>query len=544
MRLALTCVTALVLLAVNHIRPTAAFVACPNPITGSIDVSVPRAATTQGFTAKFNRLQNDVSGSGSGPYYWDISPAGDADLDGYADFMLSHMGQDLGPAADAGSVWLFYGSPGLRGVYPLVNSPASSDQAHFYGIAASAVLGRGITSGKFNLDSCQDLFFGAPGHNVESGIVYQVNGQFQLGRCRRFIDLNLASASSSLPGTLNGNFGTSVAAADLNGDRFDDFVVGAEDEDYSHSAPSSSDANGGVFVYYGPAVGAVPSYWADAPVKFLGESHHSYTGESVSTGDFNGDRCADILVGAGSAVTPSGETRGAAYILYQARSLLCSGFRRGGVSTTWNLANTGIGFGPPGIRLLGEADGDRAGSYVSFVGDVNGDGFEDVAIDAHASDYSATATLTGAVYLIYGGARASDNRVELSTIDRSWGAKFYSTTAEEKVGMSVGAAGDVDGDGYDDFLIGTQQNYEVKAYLVFGRPGQWSGKIELTPGTGITQLTGDYYHPSENQANTKGRGVGDVDGDGLDDFVLTGSHTVDARGYSTAFLIRGSCRVP
>ncbi|MGH8550084.1 MAG: integrin alpha, partial [Methylococcales bacterium] len=105
--------------------------------------------------------------------------------------------------------------------------------------------------------------------------------------------------------------------------------------------------------------------------------------------------------------------------------------------------------GSNGFRLAGVAAVDRSGISVSTAGDVNGDGVDDVLIGAFGAGFSGTS------YVVFGGAGVgASGNLNLSTLDGSNGFRLSGVAARNYSGRSVSAAGDVNGDGVDDVLIG------------------------------------------------------------------------------------------
>ena len=118
--------------------------------------------------------------------------------------------------------------------------------------------------------------------------------------------------------------------------------------------------------------------------------------------------------------------------------------------------------------FVGEGIGDMSGHSVAVVGDVNGDGFDDLLIGAYKNGESATGA--GQTYLIFGSRTGWDSDINLSDAN----ASFLGEGANDFSGWSVAGAGDVNGDGYDDILIGAMWNSEGdsqagQTYLILGK---------------------------------------------------------------------------
>jgi hypothetical protein len=239
-------------------------------------------------------------------------------------------------------------------------------------------------------------------------------------------------------------FGYAVASAgDVNGDGYDDIVVGAYQND-----DGGSDA-GKAYVYLGSASGLS----ATAPWIVTGEAGDDYFGYAVaSAGDVNGDGYDDVIVGA-HGNNDGGNDIGKAYVYLGSAS---------GLSTTASWTATGeVAYDYFGsfVASVGDVNGDGYddvivsanggddGSFVASVGDVNGDGYDDVIVSANGGDDA------GKAYVYLGSASG------LSTT-ASWTAT--GEAAYDHFGKSVASAGDVNGDG---FILALPQ---VSAQLLHG----------------------------------------------------------------------------
>ena len=175
-----------------------------------------------------------------------------------------------------------------------------------------------------------------------------------------------------------------------------------------------------------------------------------------------------------------------------------------------NLANSSASF-------LGEAVEDQNGTSVSFVGDVNGDGYEDFITSAQFSNTS-NGSDTGKTYLIFGKASGWAMDTPLSTAD----ASFIGEVAVDRSGWSAAGVGDVNSDGFDDFVIGAPGNdangsASGQAYLILGKASGWTQNTNLSASSASFIGEGAQY-----QAGQKISAVGDVNGDGFDDFLIAG----------------------
>lgn len=279
----------------------------------------------------------------------------------------------------------------------------------------------------------------------------------------------------------------------------------------------------------GPIAPVVLTDAVSGPGGFLinGRAADAETGYSVSIiGDVNGDGLDDIAVGA-----PDESGSGVTYVVFGKSD-----------GTTVDLSDVRNGIG--GFAIIGERDGDRAGTAVSGLGDINGDGFDDILVSAPYYDIETaydTYTDTGSIYVVYG--KDNTGTVLLSDIGRGEGGIVIDGVYEDYyAGLSVSGAGDVNGDGIEDLLIGTPRSEmhgidSGAAYVVFG--GGEDKVIELDDLEGDTPTGGFAIHSVNvgSRAGVSVRFAGDVNGDGLDD-VIIGAPRTDGR-TGAAYVVFG-----
>ncbi|HEV8320446.1 MAG TPA: VCBS repeat-containing protein [Myxococcota bacterium] len=287
--------------------------------------------------------------------------------------------------------------------------------------------------------------------------------------------------------TAGDQFGLSVASAgDVNGDGYDDLVVGARFND-----AGGTDA-GRAYVYLGGPGG---TFEPSADSTLTGEAAGDAFGSSVApAGDVNGDGYDDLAVGAYLNDVAAADA-GRAYVY---------------------LGNASATFGPvPSGTLTGEVAGDRFGFSVAPAGDVNGDGYDDLVVGAYFND--AGGTSAGRAYVYFGGPAATFDSVPDGTLTGQ--------APTDQLGISVAPAGDVNRDGYDDVVVGAYLNDAGgtdagRAYVYLGGAG---ASFDPTPdGTLTGAAAGDNFGRSVSSA-------GDVNGDGYDDLTV-GAYLNDAGG--------------
>ncbi len=346
-------------------------------------------------------------------------------------------------------------------------------------------------AGDVNGDGYDDILIGAM-YNDENG---DNAGQTYLifGKSTGWtMDIDLSNADASFLGEHEGDIsGRRVAGVgDVNADGYDDFVIGAPWNDESFKMA------GQTYLIFGKATG-----WAkDVPLSnsnasFLGESMIDYSGHSIAgAGDMNGDGYDDILI----CSVNNGEGAGQTYLIFG---------RKDGWIMDMNLSNSDASF-------IGENEKDRSGCSISGVGDVNGDGYDDILIGAHWNNEGGNKA--GQTYVIFGKPSGWCIDTSLSEADASFIGEHY----EDESGWSVAGAGDVNCDGYDDILIGAPNSDEWRnnagqTYLIFGSINNWDVDTNLSKSN--ASFLGENEEDNSGYSIT---GFGDVNGDGYDDFMI------------------------
>ncbi|MBT8070787.1 MAG: integrin alpha [Gammaproteobacteria bacterium] len=259
-----------------------------------------------------------------------------------------------------------------------------------------------------------------------------------------------------------------------------------------------------------------------------GVSAGDYSGTSVSmAGDINGDGVEDLVIGAPYAST-NAEYAGAAYVIFGSDL---------GFPNPLNLSSLD---GSNGFVINGTSAGDYSGASVSAGGDINGDGIDDLLIGAPGSSpYEAYA---GASYVVFGSGQAWNSAVELSSLDGGNGFAINGAAAYDESGVSVSAAGDINGDGVDDLIIGAPYAGSGAAYVVFGRAvGEtWDSALELSGLNGSNGFVINGASPGAS-FGVSVSAAGDVNNDNTDDLVIGAIFASnDAGATGAAYVVFGS----
>ncbi len=445
---------------------------------------------------------------------YSVSGVGDVNGDGYDDILIgAYWNDDGGPYA--GQTYLILGTASGWAM----DTNLSNVDASFIGEDGGDHSGYSVSgAGDVNGDGYDDILIGAWGNDdggSKAGQTYLILGK-QSGWA---MDTDLSNADASFIGEDGGDHsGYSVSGAgDVNGDGYDDIIIGAYRDDDGGSYA------GQTYLILGKASGwAMDTDLSNADASFIGEDAYVFSGCSVSgAGDVNGDGYDDILIGAYED-DDGGEKAGQTYLILGKTS---------GWAMDVNLSYANASF-------IGEDADDQSGCSVSGAGDVNCDGYDDILIGANQN--ADGGIQAGQTYLILGKSSGWSMDMDLSNVD----ASFIGEDFGDRSGYSVSGAGDVNCDGYDDLLIGANYDgdgglHAGQTYMILGKPSGWSMDTDLSNAD--ASFIGE---DADDRSGCSVSSAGDVNGDGYDD-ILIGAMGDDDEDYDEGqtYLVTGSVNI-
>jgi hypothetical protein len=383
---------------------------------------------------------------------------------------------------------------------------------------AGANLGQSVAPiGDIDNDGHQDYAIGAPqasnGIEALSGVVYVVYGGGD-----PHPNLNaLGSQGFRLSGGIFDHAGASITPVGyINHDRYPDFAIGATRTDpltgrvtglgivyVVFGGPRRGDlsltqlqTNNAGFYITGPDPS--PGYnaltFGRSPRTFGVSVSGRQAGFLMSSSDFNGDGRDDLIIGDSSQSRNTTELEsGAAYVIF-------------GKDDTANVDATSLG--NRGIKITGLGFGAQAGYSVGAVGDVNGDGYDDVAVGSPGVT-KAGSSGTGWIDVVYGTANPHD--IDLANISQTDGFQIAGAPAEQ-LGTSIVGLGDLNGDELADYAVAGKNSV-----VLYGSDNTGSDIDTGVAGFGGYRITAP---AAANGGDTTLASGGDINRDGVPDLAI------------------------
>ncbi len=439
---------------------------------------------------------------------WSVASAGDVNGDGIDDLIISgHLADPNG--GQSGEVYIVFGGTNFGAEFDL-GSLNGTNGFIINGIDAVDQAGYSVSgAGDVNGDGINDILIGArgadPGGLEHAGETYVV-----FGSADGFPSvLELADLNGTNGFVINGidaedfsGFAVS-GVGDVNGDGLADILIGA---------PGADDGTGAgeAYIVFGSATG----FSASMNLAGLnGSNGFTITGLrpgdglgfSVSGGDFNGDGIDDILIGA------QGQGSEQAFVIFGTQAGFGANFDLGTLDGTNGFAITG------GSGLA------ETGFDVTSIGDFDGDGFDDFVVSAPSATANGNAG-AGQAYLVYGQAGGFGGLLDINSLNGSNGFTFNGIAAGDNAGFSVSAAGDVNGDGLADILIGAPRATANgvagagQSYLIYGFVSGPHNLTNTPPNPpASTVIEGDDQNTQIVEADPAIDGDGDFEIPGLTD---------------------------
>ncbi len=478
-----------------------------------------------------------------------VSSAGDINGDGIDDLIIGAPYARTSGSYYYGSTGKSYVVFGSEGGFNSSLDLFSLDGSNGFvinGIGNFGSFGASVSSaGDINGDGVDDLIIGAPnaqgnsssnyGGDGESYVVFGSNDGFNSS-------LDLSSLNGSNGFVINGidnfgNFGRSVSSAgDINGDGIDDLIIGAPNAQGNSSSNYGGD--GESYVVFGSNDGFnssldLSSLNGSNGFVINGIDNFGNFGRSVSSaGDINGDGIDDLIIGAPNAQGNSSSNYGGdgeSYVVFGSDD---------GFNSSLDLSSLD---GSNGFAINGIGNFGSFGASVSSAGDINGDGVDDLIIGAPNAQGNSSSNYggDGESYVVFGSDDGFNSSLDLSSLDGSNGFVINGLGNFGSFGSSVSSAGDINGDGVDDLIIGapyaqgngTNYSNNGETYVIFGSEGSFNSSLDLSSLNGNN---GFVINGIDNFGSfgSSVSSAGDINGDGVDDLIVGAPNAQGNNTYS------------
>jgi len=522
-------------------RQRALALAVSSALLGATGTCLPVVANAQLFPAvlELSSLDgtNGLSFEGEGAGYStgrSVSFAGDINADGLTDLVIGANSASVN-GNSSGKVYVVFGSATSGTSNIPLSSLNGTNGFALHGESTGDSAGFSVSdAGDINGDGIDDLIIGAERADFagnQAGRSYIVFGRDTAVSGNYPASFELADMDGLNGFKINGESESDYSgrvvstAGDINADGLSDVIVCAR------SATPNGSYSGRCYVIFGKDTAATGNFTeviqlaslsGTAGFKIDGETAGDLAGTFASNaGDINGDGIDDLMISAYGADV-NGPESGRIYIIF-GRDFIT----QGPFSSPFALSDLD---GTNGLVLNGEAEYDRAGSWLSYAGDLNADGHDDIIISARGADPNGS--YSGRSYVLFGRDTATQGSfqspLELSSFNGNDGFKIDGEVALDFLGGGVHRAGDINSDGIDDVIIGASgadPNGTVsgRSYVVFGRDPDSQGAFPATlPLSSLDSFNGfklDGTAEFDRAGNAVGGGE-DFNGDGIDDLII------------------------
>jgi hypothetical protein len=420
-----------------------------NGFDSTIDISTLNGSN--GFTI-IGATEGDTAGRS-------VSTAGDVNGDGIKDLIIGAPFSDAN-GESSGQSYVIFGKSSFNSTVDLSNLDKTNGFV-IKGLNAKDKLGYSVSSaGDINKDGLADLIIGAPNaytdNNGKPGQSYVVFGKTSFDS-----SFDLTSLNGSNGFVINGNSvedysGLSVSnAGDINKDGINDLIIGAP-----QATPNGTNS-GQAYVVFGKNGGFNSSLDLNSLNGsngfIINGQEDEKLGFSVSSaGDINNDGIDDLIIGAHDADPNNVTNAGISYVVFG---------KNGNFDPNFDLSTLN---GKNGFAINGITAYENSGWSVSGVGDVSGDGIDDLILSANNADPNGTSS--GQSYVIFGKEGNFDSAINLSDIDGTNGFVINGNFENDNLGHSVSGAGDVNGDGISDLILSAPfaSSFAGESYVIFG----------------------------------------------------------------------------
>lgn len=377
------------------------------------------------------------------------------------------------------------------------------------GPAANSLFGKFMSSaGDIDGDSITDLIISSPAQDL---IQIYLGKDYATWATAPSLELQ----SATLVNTGETNITTFLSnRGDLNGDSFDDVIIGA-------SLGGTNDSQTGIiYLFFGKddlseLSGLTLDESSSADVMFIGTDTNDHSGYSVDIApDLNGDGYDDLLIG---AYTPGSGIGKKVYLIYGT-----------GDNFLDSVSGNRFDLRDADAIFYSQTDGaDGFGETVFGLGDINGDGFGDFAVGAPKATNSV-----GAVYIYFG---SNSPYSSTSNSSNDYSMKIEGTIQNNQFGLhAISSAGDINGDMIQDLLIGEFWDSSIatnagRAFIILGSSDLSTGNISVSDLATYEITTSDL---SAGLGYTVAS-LGDINDDGLDEFILGNNGALDTKGQAS-----------